>query len=89
MKFLVCLFVGFWLMTGNASAQNSININGEWLFHYAKDMQQADSIADSGFYLTDYDAASFQKTPVPSCWAILGYEEPIYRGFKKTKRFCK
>ena len=83
MKRLVFLVIGLSLIWGFTSAQSLVNINGDWLFHYAENIEKADSIANSGFYRVDYDATNFQKTPVPSCWAILGYEEPIYRGFKK------
>lgn len=68
------------------SAQTTLNISGsDWQFFYAKDAQVADSLEDTGFYRTDYDCRSFRQTPVPSNWAILGYEEPVYRGFKDDK----
>lgn len=75
------------LMAGvSASAQTSLNINGnDWLFYYAKDIHVADSLEKTGFWKSDYDSKSFQKTTVPSNWAVLGYEEPTYRGFKDDK----
>lgn len=66
-----------------ARAQETFNISGnDWQFYYAKDVHVADSLEATGFWRPDYDSKSFQKTPVPSNWAVLGYEEPVYRGFK-------
>lgn len=67
---------------GVANAQNVMSLNGLWQFFFAKNAQQADSLAATGFQMPDYHAASFKTTPVPSNWAVLGYEEPVYRGFK-------
>lgn len=58
-----------------------VSLNGEWQFFYARNAQVADSLAASGFQMPDYRADSFKPTPVPSNWAVLGYEEPLYRGF--------
>ena len=78
-----CILTGLILtMIGTASAQNTVNISGnDWQFFYAKDIRTADSLEATGFYRPDYDATGWDKTPVPSNWAILGYEEPVYRGF--------
>ena len=65
------------------TAQTTLNISGEdWLFCYAKDARVADSLEQAGFWRQDYDTKGFRLTPVPSNWAVLGYEEPVYRGFK-------
>lgn len=32
-----------------------------------------------------FSSQKFTKIPVPSNWAVLGYEEPVYRGFKENK----
>ena len=66
-------------------AQNTINLNGDWLFYYAKNQQSADSLVSNGFYLPTYRSVNFHSTPVPSNWAVLGYEEPVYRGFKNDE----
>ena len=76
MSFLFCA------VTIVISAQSQVSLNGEWQFFYAKDASVADSLAATGFQKPDYNASSFKKTPVPSNWAILGYEEPVYRGFE-------
>lgn len=65
----------------SAHAQSSVTLNKGWKFFYAKNVNQADSLAATGFEQPGYNAASFKPTPVPSCWAVLGYEEPIYREF--------
>lgn len=67
------------------AAQTSICLNGEWQFHYAENAKVADSLKATGFERTDYDASNFRPTPVPSCWAVLGYEEPVYRNFKNAE----
>ncbi|MBR1448290.1 MAG: glycoside hydrolase family 2 [Prevotella sp.] len=78
--FLSCLLLAG---IGSAQAQDTVNISGDdWLFYYAKDIQTADSVAAAGFGRTDFDTSGFDQTHVPSNWAVLGYEEPVYRGFK-------
>lgn len=64
------------------AASGEVNINGDWLFHYAENETVADSIAATAFFKETYNAASFDKIKIPSCWAMLGYEEPVYRTFK-------
>lgn len=64
-------------------AQERINLNGNWLFALAKTEVEADQL--SKFYGVTFNSNSFKPTPVPSNWAVQGYEEPIYRGFKKDK----
>lgn len=62
-----------------------ISLDGQWLFRYAKDSETADSLTKAGFYEPRFKAEGFRQTPVPSCWAILGYEEPVYRTFPNDK----
>ena len=64
-------------------AQNCLCLNGQWQFFLAKDSKTADALAEHQFYLPEYDAEAFVLTPVPSCWAVQGFEEPVYRGYKK------
>ncbi len=71
------------LCTVAAMSQNSISLNGQWKFCFAKQTATADSLAEAGFYKPDYNDSRFDPISVPSCWAVLGYEEPVYRGFKK------
>lgn len=65
------------------SAQTRMNLNGQWQFRLAKDAQQADSLTTARFYEPSFHDHSFVLTPVPSCWAVQGFEEPVYRGYKK------
>ena len=63
-------------------AQEKINISGnDWHFLYAKDAKTAEAVAQKGFGQLSFDDSTFDKISVPSNWAVLGYEEPVYRGF--------
>lgn len=62
-------------------ANSYMSLSGQWLFKYVSNAASADSLEATGFYRPDYSAASFDRITVPSCWAILGYEEPVYREF--------
>lgn len=72
------------LMPTAAWTQTEMNLNGDWLFYYAPDKKAADLMEGSGFYRPDFRPVNFRSTPVPSNWAILGYEEPVYRNFKNA-----
>lgn len=84
MKKVLLLFL---LVIGCRAAlgQTSICMNGNWQFFYAKDMSTADSLVEKGFYKPEFEAKEFVSTPVPSNWAIQGFEEPVYRGFPDDK----
>ncbi|WP_211321274.1 glycoside hydrolase family 2 TIM barrel-domain containing protein [Arcicella aurantiaca] len=60
-----------------------VSLNGSWKFYLAKTENDANQLND--FFQTDYNTTSFQTIPVPSNWAVLGYEEPVYRGFDSNK----
>lgn len=79
------LLLLLWALCLTAKSKNVVSLNGEWQFFYAKDVRQADSLVATGFQMQDYDAGSFKPIRVPSNWAVLGYEEPVYRGFKDDK----
>lgn len=64
-----------------SAAQDGICLNGKWQFRYAKDAATADALVADGFYRADYAAEGFDTITVPSNWAVLGYEEPVYRHF--------
>lgn len=67
---------------GTCVAQKTMSLDGEWLFRYCPSQGVADSLVEKKFFSPDFDASGFDKCPVPSNWAVLGYEEPVYRGFK-------
>jgi beta-galactosidase len=69
----------------SAYAQNTISLNGEWQFCLAKTAAQADALVSQGFFQPSFNTSDFISTPVPSNWAVLGYEEPVYRGFKNNE----
>jgi beta-galactosidase len=56
------------------------SLSGTWQFAFAP--HAADAEALSSFYKPGFDLKAFHSTPVPSNWAIQGYEEPVYKPFK-------
>ncbi len=78
----ITLALGLMMWCCVAVAQ-TMNINGRWKFYLAKETQEAEGLANKEFYDEHFDDAAFDNINVPSCWAILGYEEPVYRGYKK------
>ena len=64
-------------------AQDFISLNGNWLFALAKTQEEASHLEK--FYNKSFNIKVFKPTPVPSNWAIQGFEEPIYRGFEGDK----
>ncbi|MFT4176982.1 MAG: glycoside hydrolase family 2 TIM barrel-domain containing protein [Luteolibacter sp.] len=66
-----------------AEPANTYSLNGTWRFALAPTEADAANLAE--FYRADFQSENFKETPVPSNWAVLGYEEPVYRGFKDHK----
>jgi len=52
------------------------SLNGTWDFFWQKD---ADKMLD-GFYKSDYRTDGWKTIPVPACWELYGYGDPIYVG---------
>ena len=65
-------------------SQERISLNGEWRFLFAPDSQTADTYMDE-YLQKGFSKSRMDRIQVPSNWAVLGYEEPIYRGFKEDK----
>lgn len=61
-------------------SQESISLNGSWLFRHAKNTREADSIIFFSSVLDDLK--SYDHINIPSCWSMLGYEKPFYRRMK-------
>lgn len=80
--FLTIIF--FIYGTISVIAQDNICLNGEWQFLYAEDKETADTFM-SEYRADKHISAKTDKITVPSNWAVLGYEEPVYRGFKDGK----
>ncbi|WP_296684900.1 glycoside hydrolase family 2 TIM barrel-domain containing protein [Flavobacterium sp.] len=83
MNIRVILAITLLLVNFQIIAQEQLNLNGTWRFMLAKTEKEADSL--SNFFTNKYDSRSFKPTPVPSNWSVLGYEEPVYRGFEGDK----
>ncbi len=49
-------------------------LNGEWDFHLADSPEHA----PDGFWLDDFDAATWTRIPVPANWELHGHDRPIY-----------
>lgn len=79
------LFLLLWVNALVSMAQQQVCINGEWQFCLAKTAAQADTMVSQGFFQNGFDTKDFAPTPVPSNWAVQGYEEPVYRGFKNDE----
>lgn len=54
------------------------SLNGEWLFHVAKNPDSRPCY----FFKDDYDTSDWATIPVPSNWECLGFEYPIYTNVK-------
>lgn len=65
---------------GEASTDTVRSLNGNWEFAHAPTPDDAEKLA--GFFQPNYDASAFKPIPVPSNWAMLGYEKPQYKSFK-------
>lgn len=52
------------------------SLNGTWDFFWQKD---ADQMLD-GFYKVGYNTTDWKTLPVPACWELNGYGDPIYVG---------
>ncbi|WP_277558475.1 glycoside hydrolase family 2 TIM barrel-domain containing protein [Ereboglobus sp. PH5-10] len=61
----------------------TFSLNGTWQFALAATGAEADALAD--FHKPGFNGENFTPSPVPSNWSVLGYEEPVYRGFKDDK----
>ena len=73
------LFAPAQLRAEPADSARVFSLNGAWKFSLARNEGEAERLAR--FYEEGFDIRTFKESPVPSNWAVLGYEEPIYRGF--------
>src|SRR5580700_8218927 len=64
------------LATACAQPSQLTSLNGTWDFAFAADSAAADRLA--AFYQDGFQGGSFRPIPVPSNWALQGFEEPIY-----------
>lgn len=98
-RIFVCIFLltqfGFFLtasneaknlgytVPNNAQVVNTQCLNGVWQFALAKTEKEATTMEN--FYEKAFNRKKFSSIQVPSNWSILGFEEPVYRGFKNNK----
>ena len=54
--------------------QEILSLDGQWLFHWAKDPDSR----PADFYREDYDVDQWDKITVPGNWQLQGYGKPIY-----------
>src|ERR1039458_1827280 len=64
------------LTAASAQASQMVSLNGTWDFALAPDAAAADRLA--AFYQDGFQGGNFRPIPVPSNWALQGFEEPIY-----------
>lgn len=50
------------------------SLNGTWKFHYAATPKET----PADFYKSGFNASAWDNIPVPSCWAMQGYDTPLY-----------
>lgn len=83
MRKIIFLLLGF-LLPQCGFAGRKVCLDGTWRFAYAKDSAAAEAMRDFWKAGPGTVAAGgrWDDVPVPSNWAVLGYEEPVYRGFK-------
>lgn len=85
----LCVACSSLLFSGTASALNAsvststqanvVSLNGTWQFAHAPTEAAAQALAD--FHQPGFDAKAFQPLPVPSNWALHGFEQPTYKKF--------
>lgn len=60
----------------DADASNRMSLNGMWRFTLAADETAGERLR--GFHQASFDTSNFRALPVPSNWAMHGFEEPSY-----------
>ena len=63
-----------------AAGNDTILLNGTWQFSLAPNDAAADQM--NNFYQSSFDRSKFVTIPVPSNWAMQGFEPPHYKPFK-------
>lgn len=67
------------LTAGQAAAEPLIYLNGNWQFAHAPTAADAQKL--TGFQRPGFDTTAFRPIPVPSNWAMQGFEAPTYKKF--------
>ena len=74
------VFIAALIISQKGYAQNTLSLNGKWKFALAK--TEGEKKALQNFHTLSYNPKAFKTINVPSNWAVLGFEEPVYRGFE-------
>ena len=81
---LLSTILGLMLAASGASArpagESGLSLNGPWQFTLAPTPEDADRLRH--FYEPSFHARDFRPIPVPSNWALQGFEEPMYGKLK-------
>lgn len=83
MKSLISILAFLLLVNIQGFSQTLYSLNGTWQFALAKTEKEANHLAQ--FYSPQFVSNKFKLVPVPSNWAVLGFEEPVYRGFSNQE----
>lgn len=65
--------------TSTSAAASVVSLNGTWQFAHAPTEAAAQVLA--GFHQPGFDSSAFHPLPVPSNWALHGFEQPTYKKF--------
>jgi len=71
------VLMGILILSGNsiflwAQKTELQSLNGDWKFRLVANEAAADAVSD--FYKSEYQESGFSNIPVPSNWAIQGFE---------------
>lgn len=56
----------------------TMSLNGTWKFNYVADYGSTTLPGEKDFYGNEADVSSWEDIPVPSCWEMHGYDQPVY-----------
>ena len=77
---LLLLLIPQLCVSQTAAPNENILLNGTWQFLLAPNDAAADQMGN--FYQAGYDTSKFVPIPVPSNWALKGFEPPHYKPFR-------
>lgn len=61
---------------GREASKRFMSINGTWDFYFQQDADQF----LNGFYKPEFSTSDWKTIPVPGCWELNGFGDPIYVG---------
>jgi len=61
-----------------------VSLNGAWRFHWSPSVEAR----PSRFFEPEFDDRSWPTLPIPSCWQMHGYDDPIYVNFMRSDDKC-